>query len=98
MNELTKLYLDLKTAEDLVISINEKIKLFSKEFVGKWASAIPNIYGESSKSLYDKYFEYCIQEHITPLSQIGFGREMSNLGHKTKIITINGKSFRIYTK
>ncbi|CQR75087.1 hypothetical protein SOV_35900 [Sporomusa ovata DSM 2662] len=58
----------------------------------------PKIENEVVKEVYLKYDLWCRQANLKPLSRPMFGRELSKQGFKSKTVTINGESLRIYAK
>lgn len=56
----------------------------------------PKIENELVKDVYLKYDLWCRQANLKPLSRPVFGRELSKHGYKSKPVTINGQSCRIY--
>ena len=56
----------------------------------------PKIENELVKEVYLKYDIWCRQANLKPLSRPVLGREMSKQGYKSKPVTIDGMSYRIY--
>lgn len=56
----------------------------------------PKIENETVKDVYLRYDVWCRQGNLKPLSRPVFGRELSKLGYKSKVIRVNKDTFRIY--
>lgn len=56
----------------------------------------PKIANELVKDVYLKYDVWCRQANLKPLSRPVFGREIAKHGFKSKPVTINGESHRMY--
>ena len=69
--------------------VNNPVVAFIEEF---------KIENEPVKDIYLKYSIWCQENKLKALSNIQFGKELSNKGYKTKQMRVNGDRVRIYQK
>lgn len=70
-----------------------------KTFLETYPKLFDNVKNMTTDEVYNLYCEMCEEEEVSPLHKKSFSRELNRLaGIKTKVKSVKGKAFRIYTR